>query len=80
MELPEYAAEHVQDALAEQLSELGIQVTISAGKAFIAGDVATDARRDEIGRLAAELLPDHEVHNHVNVVDRSAFGGEEVVA
>jgi hypothetical protein len=80
VEPPEYLAEHVQDALAEQLSELGIQVTISAEKAFIAGDVATSARRDEIGRLAAELMPDHDVHNHVTVVERSGFGGEEMVS
>ena len=80
MEPPEYATEHVQDALAERLSELGIEVTIRGDKVFIAGDVATDARRDDVGRLAAELLPDYEVHNDVNVVDRNGFGGEEVIA
>ena len=80
MEPPEYLAEHVQDALADRLSELGIQVTISGDNAFVAGDVATDARREAVGQLAAELLPDHEVHNHVKVVEHTGFGGEEVVA
>ena len=80
MEPPEYLAEHVSDALAERLSELGIQVTISGDKAFLAGDVATADRRDAVGEIAAELLPDHDVHNHVTVVDHAGFGGTEVVA
>ena len=77
----EYLSEHVQDALARdpRLNELGVTVTISADKAFLTGDVATDVRRDAVGAVAAELLPDHEVHNHVTVVDRSSHGSDEVV-
>ena len=77
----EYLAEHVLDALAHdpRLNELGLHVTISGGKAFIDGDVATEARRDAAGAVARELLPDHELHNNVRVVDRSSAGGEEIV-
>jgi hypothetical protein len=79
VEPSEYTAEHVHVALAERLSELGVQVTISGDKVFLSGDVATGDRRDAVGEVASQMLPDHEVHNHVSVVDRSAFGGEEVV-
>jgi osmotically-inducible protein OsmY len=80
-EPPEYLAEHVQDALARdpRLNELGITVTISGDKAFLSGDVATDARREAAATVAADLLPDHQIHNHVTVVDRSHGGGEEVL-
>jgi osmotically-inducible protein OsmY len=78
----EYLSEHVQDALARdpRLNELGLRITITGDKAFLSGDVATAERRDAAGAVAAELLPDHHVHNQVNVVDRSQGGGEEVVA
>jgi osmotically-inducible protein OsmY len=77
----EYLAEHVHAAFASdpRVSELGIQVTISGDKVFLSGDVATEERRDAVADVAAELLPDHEVHNHVAVVDRSGAGGREVV-
>jgi len=82
LEPPEYVAEHVQAALSAdpRINELGIEVTVSGVKVFLTGDVATDARRDAIGEVAAELLPDHEVHNHVTVVDRTHSGGREVVS
>ncbi len=78
----EYRSEHVQDALASdpRLNELGIRVRISGTKVFLDGDVTTDARRDAAGDIAREVLPGHEVHNHVVVVDRHAGGGREVVA
>jgi osmotically-inducible protein OsmY len=77
----EYLSEHVHAALAAdpRVSELGIQVTISGNKVFLSGDVATDARRDAVAAVAAEVLPDHEVHNHVAVVERRAGGGREDV-
>ena len=77
-EPPEYLAEHVHDALARE-NELGIRVTVTGDKAFLTGDVATDERREVAGRVASEVLPDHDVHNHISVVDRSHGGGEEVV-
>ena len=69
-EPPEYLAEHVHDAMAKdpRLNELGITVTISGDKAFLTGDVATDERRVAAGEIAAELLPDHELHNDIAVV------------
>ena len=80
-EPPEYLAERVQAALVSdsRVTELGIEVRVTGTKVFLSGDVATDARRDAAGDVAADVLPDHEVHNHINVVDRHASGGREVV-
>jgi osmotically-inducible protein OsmY len=81
-EPPDYVAEHVHEAMAHdpRLNELGIRVTISGEKAFLTGDVATEARKDAAGDVATEALPGYEVHNHVAVVDCSRSGGEEIVA
>lgn len=77
----EYIAERVQAALVTdgRVTELGIDVRVSGMKVFLSGDVATDARRDAVAEVAADVLPDYEVHNHVNVVDRQGSGGREVV-
>ena len=64
-----YTLEHIRDALAqdERVSDLGVHVTMTAGGIFLTGDVATPERRDAIGEVVRELLPDAEIHNQTTV-------------
>jgi osmotically-inducible protein OsmY len=65
----DYAIQRLRDALAsdERIAEMGVQVRTVAGKVFLTGQVATDERRQAIGALATEVLPDYEVHNETVV-------------
>jgi osmotically-inducible protein OsmY len=44
-----------------------------AGKVFLTGQVPTPERRQAIGSIAKEVLPDYEVHNETVV---TLVGGE----
>lgn len=63
----EYRVAHLEDAIAERLSELGVHVVVVAGQAYVRGTVATADRRTAIGDLLAELAPDLGVHNELVV-------------
>ena len=65
----DYAAQHLREALAVdgRVGEMGLHVRTVAGKVFLTGEVATPERRDAIDAVAAEVLPDYEVHNETVV-------------
>ena len=63
----EYRVAHLEDAIAERLSELGVHVVVVADQAYVRGTVATQDRRDAITALLAELAPDLGVHNEIVV-------------
>lgn len=69
MEPEDYAVQHLREALAAdpRVGELGVQVRTTAGKVFLTGHVATPERQQAVGAVAAELLPDYEVHNETLV-------------
>lgn len=69
IEPEEYAIQRLRDALAadERVAEMGVQVRMVAGKVFLTGQVATPERQQAVGTVAAEILPDHEVHNETVV-------------
>jgi hypothetical protein len=50
----------IREALAEdpRLNELDIQVTITAGKVFLLGEVNSEERRRIATQVAAEIIPD----------------------
>jgi osmotically-inducible protein OsmY len=78
VEEPEkYLVQRVRDALADdpRVGELHVDVSIRGGKVFLTGSVQSDERRDAIGELVREVLPDHEIHNHVTV--ETIAGGAE---
>jgi len=64
-----YLVQHVREALAEdpRVSELHVEVTVTADRVFITGAVPTEERRDVIAAVVRELLPEHQVSNHVTV-------------
>lgn len=77
----EYRAQHVREVLAEdpRVAELGIAVTVVGDHVYLSGEVATAERRQAIAVVTAEVLPQHEVHNHVGVTSLSAADGMEVL-
>jgi osmotically-inducible protein OsmY len=64
-----YLVQRVRDALAEdpRVGELHIDVTIRGDRVFLTGAVPSAERRDAIADLVGQVLPDHQVHNHVTV-------------
>ena len=69
IEPADYAIQRLRDALAadERVAEMGVQVRMAAGKVFLTGQVATPERQQAVGAVAAEVLPDYEVHNETVV-------------
>ena len=66
-----YVVQKVREALAHdgRTNELDVTVSVSGEKVFITGTAPTAARRDAIGIVACETLPNHDVHNHVIVYE-----------
>jgi osmotically-inducible protein OsmY len=71
IEPEDYAIEHLRNALAtdERVAEMGLDVRIAAGKVFLTGQVPTEERRQAVGVVAGEVLPDYEVHNETVVTE-----------
>lgn len=63
----EYRVGHLEQELAERLSELGLHVVVVAEQLYVRGVVNTEERRAEIGVMLAALCPDLKVHNEVVV-------------
>lgn len=64
-----YVVERVRDALAadDRTATLDVDVYVEGDAVFVTGTVQTGERRDAIGLVVAELLPDHDVRNEVGV-------------
>jgi hypothetical protein len=62
-----YIVQRVREALAHdgRTNELDLTISVNGDKIFITGTVPTPERREAIGIVAREVLPEHEVHNHV---------------
>ena len=75
IEPEDYAVQRLREALATdaRVAEMGVQVRTVAGKVFLTGQVPTEERRHAVGEVAAEVLPDYEVHNDTVV---TAVAGE----
>lgn len=71
MNCSEYSSERLREEFArdERIGELGIEVTISADRAFLRGKVSSPDRRDAIGEVAREFLPDCVIVNEVSVIE-----------
>jgi hypothetical protein len=64
-----YVVERVRDALAsdDRTATLEIDVYVDGTDVYVTGTVLTDERREAIGVVVAELLPDHRVRNEIAV-------------
>jgi hypothetical protein len=69
-----YLPEHLHEALLadERVGEQDLQVTADEHCIHVRGTVATETRRDAIVAVVAELAPDWEICNDVEVVDVAA--------
>lgn len=76
----DYDAERLREELArdERVSELGIEVTISGGKAFLHGKVPTPERRTALAEVAQRFLPHCTVVNEVTVTKLDAPREEQL--
>lgn len=65
-----YLVERIRESIATdpRVNELELQVTVSSGKVFVSGTVATAERRDAIGEVLAAVAPNHEIHNETSVI------------
>jgi osmotically-inducible protein OsmY len=64
-----YLVEHIRDAMAQdpRLSELHVDITVTSGKVFLTGSVASEERRACLTTVVRDLLPDREVVNHTSI-------------
>jgi osmotically-inducible protein OsmY len=69
-ESPEYMAEHVREAIAQEprLGELHVHVAVVGRRVVLTGDVATEERRKVVGEVVRRLLPSWDVANQTTVV------------
>lgn len=65
----DYLVEHIQEALADRVGELGVHATITAGGVFLTGEVASPEQQRAIAGVVGELVPDRPVHNQTTVMD-----------
>lgn len=66
-----YVIEHVRQALATdpRTSVQGLKVTCHGDSVVVAGTVASEARREAVGEVAAEIATAFRVSNEIVVVD-----------
>jgi hypothetical protein len=79
---PQYLVEVIHDALATdpQIAELGVHARVAGHDVYLQGQVATEHRRDRVGRVIADLLPEHHVHNDLEVVDVAPDADSEALS
>lgn len=75
----DYVVGHVRDALAHQ-GESDVQAAVVAGRLVLTGNVATPARRQAMGELAAQVSDGLEVVNELNVLTCPDPGPAEELA
>ncbi len=65
----EYIVQKANDALVSdpRIGELGIDIGVIGEEVFVEGLVATEERRAAIGEVLTRLLPNHTVHNEVEI-------------
>lgn len=69
-----YLPEHLHEALLadERVGEQDLQLRVQAHRIRVIGTVSTQARRDAITTVIAELAPGWTIRNDVEVIDVAA--------
>ena len=63
----DYVVARVQDALANELNELDVTVTLTSSGVFLTGTVTTKERCEAVSNVVRRELPDLEIHNDRSV-------------
>ncbi|MGO1052297.1 BON domain-containing protein [Crossiella sp. CA198] len=76
---PQYEVSRLRRALVEdpRTAEQGVKVTMRGQHVFLAGEVASEERRDKLDEVIGELAPELVVHNETQVVRAEAPTGRE---
>jgi osmotically-inducible protein OsmY len=77
----QYLVGKLQEALAcdARVGALDIKITIAHGRVHLTGQVPTEERRDNVQRVAQELVPQLDVRNEITVLELSESGKPEAV-
>jgi osmotically-inducible protein OsmY len=76
----DYVIARVQDALANELHELDVTVTLTPAGVFLTGVIATKERCEDIANLVRRELPGVDIHNDLSVASLSEPEGAEEIA
>ena len=63
----DYLIGRVHDALAHELKELDVHVTLAGGAVYLEGVVLTEARRDAVADVVRAHAGEKPVHNQLTV-------------
>lgn len=74
-----YLVGRVREALAKdpRVHDLNVEVSISGDKVFLTGKVESESRKQTIGSVVSEVLPDHQICNETEVADLPEPGASE---
>lgn len=68
---PEHLVADLHELLVEALGELGVRASLNGRHVFLEGTVATEERRRAVAALVAAELPDAQVHDRLQILDRT---------
>jgi osmotically-inducible protein OsmY len=78
-EPPQYLAAHIQQRLAEdpRTAEQGVRAFVRDRQVFLRGAVPSQQRRDRVLTVVREMMPDHQVHDELELTDCAEPVGRE---
>ncbi len=79
LEQPEYVVGHIQDALAQRIGELELDVRIVKGCVYVSGSVITEERAKAVEEVVRQVAGELDVCNELSVVADSEPGPEEAL-
>ena len=74
---PDYLLEHIHEALADRVGELGVRATLTTTGVFLTGEVASPEQQQAVAAVVADVASDQPVHNQTTVMDYPEPGGAE---
>lgn len=73
-----YLLAKLQEALANEVAELGLALAVERGRVYVGGVVGTEERRRHIEAVVRATLPDHAVTNDIGVQRLGAPAAESL--
>jgi hypothetical protein len=76
----DYLLEHIHEALADRVGELGVRATLTTAGVFLVGEVASPEQQQAVAAVVADMVRDQPVHNQTTVMDYPEPSGAEQVS